>query len=328
MENKNSIFTMVFASLLLTSISFASMEAYADYPDPISGETVPGDPPGTAVQAQSGFRPLVNCATDIGVIVAYDISKNQNPAAASIMLTDLEANGFTVREVNISTQGIPSCIVKLVVNPVLDISPSQCIASAYSNVEANLIANWVSTGGELLLISENVSLCDFGFTTPIVTALGATHLGDGVNQVFVSGVDYNPANPTTMWSGVNSWEVLAAREYSVPTSGVVTTWPSPANAAKIAKVFGQGCAVMVGNADHLVDVAGSNGINNFDHRTLALNNFLFLNECSVPAASIGGEIIPLDSTMVLVAGTHSVAAWMIPVIVSAIGIGIVITRKF
>ncbi len=44
--------------------------------------------------------------------------------------------------------------------------------------------------------------------------------------------------------------------------------------------------------------------------------------------AVGGDIIPLDTTMVLVAGTHSVAAWMIPVIVSAIGIGIVIARKF
>ena len=43
---------------------------------------------------------------------------------------------------------------------------------------------------------------------------------------------------------------------------------------------------------------------------------------------VGGELIPLDTTMVLVAGTQTTAAWMIPVIVSAIGIGIVIARKF
>ena len=42
---------------------------------------------------------------------------------------------------------------------------------------------------------------------------------------------------------------------------------------------------------------------------------------------VGGELIPLDATMVLVAGTHSLAARMIPVIVSAIGIAIVIARK-
>ncbi len=44
--------------------------------------------------------------------------------------------------------------------------------------------------------------------------------------------------------------------------------------------------------------------------------------------AVGGEFIPLDSTMVLVAGTQTAAAWMIPVIVSGIGIAIVIARKF
>jgi len=44
--------------------------------------------------------------------------------------------------------------------------------------------------------------------------------------------------------------------------------------------------------------------------------------------AIGGDIIPLDTTMVLVAGTQNTAAWMFPVLVSAIGIGIVIARKF
>jgi len=43
---------------------------------------------------------------------------------------------------------------------------------------------------------------------------------------------------------------------------------------------------------------------------------------------VGGELIPLDTTSLLLAGTQMNAAWMIPVIVSAIGIGIVIARKF
>ncbi len=48
----------------------------------------------------------------------------------------------------------------------------------------------------------------------------------------------------------------------------------------------------------------------------------------ISVSAVGGEIIPLDSTMILVAGAQSSAAWMIPVIISAIGIGIVIARKF
>jgi len=46
-----------------------------------------------------------------------------------------------------------------------------------------------------------------------------------------------------------------------------------------------------------------------------------------PLGPVGGELIPLDTTMVLAAGTQYTAAWMIPTIVSAIGIGLVITRK-
>jgi len=44
---------------------------------------------------------------------------------------------------------------------------------------------------------------------------------------------------------------------------------------------------------------------------------------------IGGEFIGIDTVSVLVAGTHSVAAWMIPVIVSSIGItiGIYLTKN-
>ena len=44
--------------------------------------------------------------------------------------------------------------------------------------------------------------------------------------------------------------------------------------------------------------------------------------------AVGGNIIPLDSTMILAAGAQNTSAWMIPVIVSAIGIGIVLARKF
>jgi len=50
------------------------------------------------------------------------------------------------------------------------------------------------------------------------------------------------------------------------------------------------------------------------------------NQCFGP--SVGGEFIVIDSTALLVTGAQVNAAWMIPVIVSAIGIAIVIARKF
>jgi len=48
----------------------------------------------------------------------------------------------------------------------------------------------------------------------------------------------------------------------------------------------------------------------------------------VPPAMVAGSLTPIDTTMVLVAGTQSIASWMIPVIVAGIGIGIVVARKF
>jgi len=49
--------------------------------------------------------------------------------------------------------------------------------------------------------------------------------------------------------------------------------------------------------------------------------------CAIFAA-IGGDMIQMETTSILAAGAQYTAAWMIPAIVSAIGIGIVIARKF
>jgi len=48
--------------------------------------------------------------------------------------------------------------------------------------------------------------------------------------------------------------------------------------------------------------------------------------CRFPA--VGGWFLQVDQPTLLVAGAQHTASWMIPVIVSAIGIGIVIARKF
>lgn len=42
---------------------------------------------------------------------------------------------------------------------------------------------------------------------------------------------------------------------------------------------------------------------------------------------VGGELIPIEQTSIILAGTQMTASWLIPVIVSAIGIGIVFLRR-
>ncbi len=44
--------------------------------------------------------------------------------------------------------------------------------------------------------------------------------------------------------------------------------------------------------------------------------------------AVGGELLPIDTTALLLAGAQANALWLIPVIVAATGIAIVIARKF
>jgi len=56
--------------------------------------------------------------------------------------------------------------------------------------------------------------------------------------------------------------------------------------------------------------------------------FRSYSDVATPPPTVGGEMIPLDTTSLLVTGAQMNAAWMIPVLVAGIGFAIVIARKF
>jgi len=57
---------------------------------------------------------------------------------------------------------------------------------------------------------------------------------------------------------------------------------------------------------------------------VAYNGFLDDLMCR---SAVGGDMIQMETTSILAAGAQYTAAWMIPVLVAAAGIGIVIARK-
>ena len=61
---------------------------------------------------------------------------------------------------------------------------------------------------------------------------------------------------------------------------------------------------------------------------MAVSHVDYTVQTGIPPAMVAGSLTPIDTTMVLLAGTQSISSWMIPVIVAGIGIGIVIARKF
>jgi len=74
-------------------------------------------------------------------------------------------------------------------------------------------------------------------------------------------------------------------------------------------------------SDIVTVIIQSDGTSNFDY---VFDNFAFGGQgCLI----VGGSLLPLDTTALLLTGAQMNAAWMIPVIVVAIGFAIVIARK-
>ena len=55
----------------------------------------------------------------------------------------------------------------------------------------------------------------------------------------------------------------------------------------------------------------------------AIINKIFSN-----VLEVGGELIPIESTAVLLTAAYMTTSWLVPVVVASIGIGIVLARRF
>lgn len=54
---------------------------------------------------------------------------------------------------------------------------------------------------------------------------------------------------------------------------------------------------------------------------------LVASKVHVPESAIGGSFIPINTTSLLLAASYTTASWLIPVVVSGIGIGIIVAKK-
>jgi len=61
--------------------------------------------------------------------------------------------------------------------------------------------------------------------------------------------------------------------------------------------------------------------------TCFITSIDFDAQWSMKAPSVGGEILPIDTTALLLAGVQTNAAWLIPVVLSVVGIGVILLRK-
>ena len=92
-------------------------------------------------------------------------------------------------------------------------------------------------------------------------------------------------------------------------------------------------AGLITNHGILQTITGATFTNTGTYQSSGTDIFVgpFTGNVIVPIASIcliGGTLVPIDTTSLLLVGAQSTAAWMIPVIIAGIGIAIVIARKF
>jgi len=85
----------------------------------------------------------------------------------------------------------------------------------------------------------------------------------------------------------------------------------------VAKTVQNGCIVATSDFNWI-----GSGILLLDNRQLGLNVFTFLNECIEPEPPVvGGELLPIDSTALLLAAAQSPASWLTTLTIVALGIG-------
>lgn len=310
--------TILLATAMIAIIAGLSFTGFA------SAETGSGVEPINVIQSDPiPIVPQLDCAVDTGVVVAFETSRSQSTSEHAIMLGDLTTAGYTVRWMDITTQDIPACVTKMMISS-LGLNDSCNPGAPYTPVEATEIVTWVSNGGELLLLNDHNGCGDI--TIPITTALGET-LGS-VSQfsapggfTYVPVTNYDASNPATLFSGVDSIQYFLTNSYIASSDEVMTDAPFPTGTQRmIAKEIGQGCALLAADTDWARDEF----IGSADNQQLALNTILYLNECAAPL--VGGELLSIDSTALMLAGLQSSAIWMIPTLAGLAGAGFYLVK--
>lgn len=123
-------------------------------------------------------------------------------------------------------------------------------------------------------------------------------------------------------------------------------FPTAANTAVVRFEFASPFELIPGNT-YTIQVADNDGVSNIDWGVTFDTVLGIIEECSdlpplvgndyvfatyfdpnyVPNSVIGGELFPIDTTALLVAGAKTNAAWLIPVVLSAAGIGLVFLSR-
>lgn len=228
-------------------------------------------------------------------VVAFDISKGQWTDDAPGFIADLQAAGFTVATVNIN-EGIPSNVKKII---VMGLQSNYGLLSPYTAAEGTMLANWVSEGGELMLLSDHTAFTVD--TRELFKAFGVTPQNNYVTDpTDYDAVDYwviyQSDNFAThpILTGVTATEHLCGCSLEA-TSGIIITTDADATPSSVpvavALEWGSGRVAMFGDTNWVQTF--ENGYSKVNNAQVAMQTIYWLNErppAGVPEFDLG---IPL-----------------------------------
>jgi PKD repeat protein len=222
---------------------------------------------------------------EMGNVIAFDISNGQDTNDFADFIDDLEIMGYTVATIDITTDGIPDNVEKLIISSA---SQGNLIDEAYTTSEAILLEQWVADGGELLILAENELFIDM--TDELCLQFGITQNANVItdtddyylNNIWVIYEGYNLDSTHQILYDVNSVVFLAGCSFDT-TDGVIirsdddgTATPLDAPAA-IAKEWGDGRVAIFGDYNWI-----SSHYDLYDNSKMAINTILWLNGIIMP----------------------------------------------
>ncbi len=337
--NVKQVLTLALAALLVVS---STALALAQDPEPTVAliravdPRLTGDGSGYIVEtttsqlAAASSMAAFSCGAPEDHVIAWDTSNGAMPGADynhASLIADLRAKGYIVATIDISTEGIPECVDTLVIT---SLSGNSCLTDYpagsfpernYGDGRQTLISNAVEQHGlALLLLGEHglsaacPSSCGCG-TMPIAEALGPDWLGNGANFDFnfTEGTHFFYDSPLSLFHNISSWGASKASTHSTYEGVVVKTLSAPPNnAIMIAKNYGSGCAVIVGDTGWASDWPFSDyNIARPGNRPLAHNVFEFLKTCPVvpenqpPVADANNPYFGTEGSPITLDGTGS-----------------------
>jgi PKD repeat protein len=222
-------------------------------------------------------------------VIAFDISNEQDTSDFTSFISDLEALGYTVVTIDITIDGIPDNVEKLIIS---SISGNLAISEPYSESEAIMLEEWVYDGGELMVLAEwGPSYTQY--TEEISEEFGVTQNSDVVMDTndydtlnsWIIYEDYNLEKTHQIFYDVTSIEFLASCSLDTKDGVIIRTdddgTASPSDTAvAIAKEWGSGRVAIFGDYNWIAEFG--NGYNTLDNSKMAINTILWLNGIIMP----------------------------------------------